>query len=174
MPHDSKLRTLSGRLRQILFSPKGGLEGLVLEVRDKSLQVSMDPGSVDPVALERAVGKAIEVQAQQDHSPKTRHGAHPVYQLRVINKLGGKPYAPRDREATAIRGVVAPIHYAKHGEPNGVILEDGEFVHTRPDGMRKLNLEIGAKVVVRGDTRMTVLGTSLIEASEVNGVSLGG
>jgi hypothetical protein len=41
----------------------------------------------------------------------------------------------------------------------------GEFIHTRPDGMKKL-------VIARGKLRMTFLGIPLIEAHEVNRVSL--
>jgi hypothetical protein len=172
MPHDSTFQTLSGRLRQILFSPKGSLEGLLIEVEDSPIQLSMTPASVDPVALGKSVGKTIEVKARRDHSPKTQHGVHPVYQLHSITKIGGRSHISRDGEVISIRGVVTAIHYAKHGEPNGVILEAGEFVHTRPDGMKKLKLKIGSKVTVHGETRMTILGTPLIEAREVNRVTL--
>jgi hypothetical protein len=68
--------------------------------------------------------------------------------------------------------VVSAIHFAKHGEPNGVMLESGEFVHTRPHGMKKLKLKIGSKVVALGQVRMTVLGTPLLEAEEVNRISI--
>ena len=74
--------------------------------------------------------------------------------------------------AQPVSGVMAAIHYAKHGEPNGVILESGEFIHTKPHGMKKLTLEVGAKVIAQGDARMTVLGTVLIEADEVNRMTI--
>jgi len=64
------------------------------------------------------------------------------------------------------------MHYALHGEANGVVLETGEFIHTRPDGMALLGLEVGAKVQATGELRMTVLGTVLLEAHEVNHVAL--
>jgi hypothetical protein len=172
MPHDSTFQTLSGRLRQILFSPKGSLEGFLIEVEDSPIQISITKGSVDAVALGKSVGKTIEVKARRDHSPKTKHGAHPVYQLQSVTKIGGRSHTSKDGEDISIRGVVTAIHYAKHGEPNGVILEAGEFVHTRPDGMKKLKLKIGAKVTVHGETRMSLLGTPLIEAREVNRVTL--
>jgi hypothetical protein len=38
--------------------------------------------------------------------------------------------------------------------------------------MKKLKLRIGSKVVARGERRMTVLGTALIEAREVNRVTI--
>jgi hypothetical protein len=170
MPHNDKSECLSGYLEQLLFSPKGGIEGLLLKVDSKAIQVSMKPGSADANALNEAVGQSIEVRASADHSPKTKDGAHPVYQLGSITKLAGKAF--KSNGMKPIEGVVANIHYAKHGEPNGVILESGEFIHTRPQRMKKLNLRVGSKVVAHGEARTTVLGTSLIEAHEVNRVTL--
>jgi hypothetical protein len=170
MPHNDRSESLSGHLEQLLFSPKGGIEGLLLKVDAKSIQVSMKPGSADANALNEAVGKPIEVRACADHSPKTKDGAHPVYQLNCITKLAGKAF--KSNRMKPIEGVVAHFHYAKHGEPNGVILESGEFIYTRPPGMKKLNLQVGSKVIAHGEARTTVLGTSLIEAHEVNRVTL--
>jgi len=172
MPHESKPEMLTGHLQQLLFSPKGGIEGMLLTMDSTVIQVSMEPGAADVEALKRSIGQQIEVKASADHSPKTRHGVHPVYQLERIMKLAGKTYKSAG-DAQPVRGIVASIHYAKHGEPNGVILDSGEFIHTRPDGMKKLKLEVGSRVVAHGESRMTVLGTPLIEAQEVNRVTLG-
>jgi hypothetical protein len=169
MPHN-KPENLSGHVQQLLFSPKGGIEGLLLRVGSKSVQVSMKPGTADAHVLSDAVGEAIQVKASADHSPKSKNSAHPVYQLDSISKLAGKAFKSSGEKP--IRGIVAHIHYAKHGEPNGVILESGEFIHTRPPGMKKLKLEVGSKVVAHGEARMTVLGTVLIEANEVNRLKL--
>jgi hypothetical protein len=171
MSHNAKSETLSGQLEHLLFSPKGGIEGLLVKVGSTSIQVSMDPGTADAAVLAKAVGRAIEIKGSADDSPKTKQGAHPVYKLKVITKLAGKAVEPND-DINPVIGVVARIHYAKHGEPNGVILESGEFIHTRPPAMKKLKLKVGSKVVAHGELRMTVLGTSLIEAHEVNGRTL--
>jgi hypothetical protein len=47
-----------------------------------------------------------------------------------------------------------------------------KFIHTRPHGMKKLNLHVGSKVIAHGEARTTILGTPLIEADEVNRVAL--
>jgi hypothetical protein len=172
MPHESKAQTVTGQLQQLLFSPKGGLEGLLITVRSKPVQVSMPPATADVGALSRALGRSIEVKAVPDHSPKTKEGAHPVFKLSSITKLAGKPFKSNAEDHDRVSGVVALIHYARHGEPNGVILESGEFVHTRPHGMKKLKLSVGSTVVAHGERRMTVLGTSLIEAHRVNRVTI--
>jgi hypothetical protein len=171
MPHDKKSETFGGQLQQLLFSPKGGIEGLLVTIGTKSIQLSMDPEEADSGVLADSVGQSIEVEGSADHSPKTRDAAHPVYKLEVITKLAGKAVKAKV-SARPVSGVVASIHYARHGQPNGVMLESGEFIHTRPPGMKKLKLEVGSKVVAQGELRMTVLGTPLIEASEVNRVTL--
>jgi hypothetical protein len=171
MPHGQKPETLSGRLQQLLFSPKGGIEGLLLSVKSKTIQVSMKQLEAHATALQQALGKRIELKASRDHSPKTKAGAHPVYKLHAITKLAGTAAAAGD-STPAVHGVVAAIHYSKHGHPNGVILKSGGFIHTRPIGMQKLKLKVGSKVTAHGELRMTMLGTSLVEALEVNGVRI--
>jgi hypothetical protein len=47
MPRDAKSETLSGQLQQLLFSPKGGIEALLLNVDSKPIQVSMESGSAE-------------------------------------------------------------------------------------------------------------------------------
>lgn len=171
MSHDAKAESLSGTLQQLPFSPKGETEGLLIKVGAKSVQISMHHATVDARALADAVGESIDVTVSPDHSPKTKKGVHPVYKLDVITKMAGKA-VKFNGDAPSISGVVANIHFAKHGEPNGVILRSGEFIHTRPSGMKKLKLDVGSKVVAHGERRMTVLGTPLIEAREVNRVAI--
>jgi hypothetical protein len=171
MSHDAKAESLSGTLEQLLFSPKGDIEGLLIKVGAKSVQISMHHATVDARALAGAVGKSIGFTALPDNSPKTKKGVHAVYKLDVITKMAGKA-VKFNSDAPSISGVVANIHFAKHGEPNGVVLRSGEFIHTRPLGMKKLKLEVGSKVVAHGERRMTVLGTPVIEAREVNRVAI--
>jgi hypothetical protein len=170
MPHDHKSEILRGRLQRLLFSPKGAIEGLLLTIASKTVQVSLDPGNADAAALADSVGQSIEITATADRSAKTRKGAHPVFELDGITTLAGKAFAAGD--AAPVSGVVADIHYARHGEPNGVILQSGEFIHTRPPGMKKLKLQVGSTVVAHGPVRTTVLGTALVEAREVNRMTL--
>ena len=53
-----------------------------------------------------------------------------------------------------------------------MILETGEFIHLRPQGMVAAGLDIGSKVNAVGELRMTVLGTRMLEAHRVNRVDL--
>src|SRR4030088_660110 len=107
----------------------------------------MEPDAADTKVFMEAVGKPIEVKGTADHSPKTKEGAHPVYKLDVIAKIAGKA-AKSTGDAPPISGVVAAIHYAKHGEPNGVVLESGEFLRRRLGGVQKLCRSVDLEVLV--------------------------
>jgi hypothetical protein len=166
--------TLSGTLTQVLFSPKGVIEGLLLSIRGKPVQISTPPGALDEYARVLVAGVRVVGKATADHSPKTKGSSHPVFKVDQITKIGGKVLraSANDAGPVVLKGVVAALHYARHGEPNGVVLESGDFVHLRPHGMEKSGLKIGAKVVATGERRMTVLGTTLLEAREINHVKI--
>lgn len=166
---------LSGTCRQLLFSPKGGIEGVLLAVKGRTLQVSMSADEGAVLARLTGAGKRLRLLASADHSPKTADAAHPVYRFESLADGAGHALdLPADQpDGSAIKGVVASLHFARHGQPNGVVLVSGEFIHMRPHGMAAVGLGVGAKVRAVGDERMTVLGTRMLEARQVNGIDLG-
>ena len=165
---------IHGTCQQLLFSPKGGIEGALLKMKGRVLQVSVPPDQGAALAQMTGPGRQLRVLAVADHSPKTREGAHPVFKFEVFADAAGQAVEGPGKEAgpTTIKGVVAAWHYARHGEANGVILETGEFIHLRPPGMVATGLDIGSKVTASGDLRLTVLGTRMLEAHRVNRVDL--
>jgi hypothetical protein len=166
--------TLNGTLTQVLLSPKGAIEGLLLSIRGKPVQISAPPSAMDEYAHVLVAGVRIVATATADHSPRTKGVSHPVFKLEQITKIGTKTLRQSTLGAgpVVLKGSVAALHYARHGEPNGVVLESGDFVHMRPRGMEKSGLKVGAKVVAKGERRMTVLGTTLLEAREINHVKI--
>ena len=172
MPTPSEL--ISGTCQQLLFSPKGGIEGVLIKAKGKVLQVSLHPDRGGAFANSIMPGKRLRVRATLDHSPKTQDGSHPVYQFESFADAAGHAIESTDADPanTTIKGVVATLHYARHGQPNGVLLESGEFIHLRPRGMEQTGLDVGAKVNAVGEVRMTVLGTRLLEARQVNRIDL--
>ena len=165
---------ISGTCQQLLFSPKGGIEGALVKVKGAVVQVSMHPDTGAALARRIGPGKRLRVLAVVDHSPKTSDAAHPVYQLEALADAVGAAIDWPDTDPThsTVKGVVASLHYARHGQPNGVVLETGEFIHLRPHGMALLGLGVGAKVTAVGALRMTVLGTPLLEAHQVNRIAI--
>jgi hypothetical protein len=138
------------------------------------LQVSVPPDKGAALAQRTSPGRQLRVLAVPDHSPKTAGGAHPVFKFESFADVAGQAIEAVDEEPgpTTIKGVVQALHFARHGEPNGVILETGEFIHLQPRGMAAVGLDIGSKVNAVGALRLTVLGTRMLEAHRVNRVDL--
>ena len=168
----AKPELLSGTCKHLLFSPKGAIEGLLLQVQGKTVQVSMPPDVGTSLAPKVSAGKRVRLLATPDRSPKAAEGDHSVYLFEAMANAAGQAIAPPDGGLTSLKGVVARIHYAKHGEPNGVVLESGEFIHLRPHGMAAIGVGVGAKISAKGELRMTVLGTRMLEARHANGYDI--
>ena len=69
-------------------------------------------------------------------------------------------------------GTVKQINYARHGEPNGAILERGEFLHLRPEGAKAIDLQVGQKLSFEGEIKTSPAGHIVIEAHIVNGAAI--
>ena len=165
---------INGTCTQLLFSPKGGIEGALVQSKGETVQLTMGPHAGAAFARATSVGKRVRVLAVADHSPKTAESAHPVYQLESLADAAGAAVETTDFDPknTTIKGTVATLHFAKHGQPNGVILETGEFIHLKPHGMTQAKLKVGSKVNAVGEVKMTVLGTRLLEARQINRIEL--
>ena len=86
-------------------------------------------------------------------------------------KKPGKAAVPHKGEIT---GIVERLNYVRHGEANGVVLDTGDFIHLKPDGMRQVDLKVGDSVDVDGKVHPMELGGRMVEATVVNGVHLKG
>jgi hypothetical protein len=165
---------IHGTCEQLLFSPKGGIEGALVKMKGAVVQVSVSPDKGAALAQVAGPGRRLRVLATPDDSPKTAAGAHPVFKFESFADVSGQAIklVHEDPEQTTIKGLVGSWHFARHGEPNGVILETGEFIHLRPHGMAAAGLDIGSKVNAVGNLRMTVLGTRMLEARRINRIDL--
>jgi hypothetical protein len=125
---------LRGRVTAFNVSPKGDLEGVLLEVRDGIVQVNFPKGAHE--AAERwALGSSVTLRGVLEEDGF----AHPVYAL--------------EPEESTVRGKVARLNFARHGEPNGFVLEDGTFVHQKPEGAKKQRVRVGDLVRATGEMR---------------------
>jgi len=167
---------LEGTCRQFLFSPKGAIEGVLMRVERKLVQVSMTAEQGAVLSLLTRPGQRLRVRAELDRSGKAAESTHPVYKFEALADAEGQalqwPATPTDHDATTITGIVAHVHFARHGQPNGVVLEGGEFIHLRPPGMAASGLIVGAAVNATGELRTTLLNTRMLEAQQVNGITM--
>ncbi len=173
--HDSI--TLQGSIIHLIYGPKGGIEGVLLRVGSKQVQLVLDKDDHASAAYLVGVAPDTVVAAVVAELPPSDKGpaAHARYQL---HKLPGMGRRGAKAGATATQrsytGKVVRLNYARHGEANGVVLDSGDFIHTRPDGMRKLDLKPGSKVEAEGEARPLLHGGGqVVEASRVNGVAMG-
>jgi len=141
---------LRGKVLAYNISPKGHIEG-VLVVTDGGLaQLNFTKHGADARLM--TVGSKIDVAVELEHG----RGDHPVY-------------ASNDAEVHA-NGTILRLNYALHGDINGCHLDDGTFVHVKPDEAKGYDLRVGAKITATGSRRVgadaVVLDAETIKVSD--------
>ncbi len=165
--------TVEGRFCHLIYSPHGGVEGVLLDAEGGALQLVFErEDEAGPAAFEGvAAGQAIIAKAEaQGPSPKGP-AEHPVYAFVALKSIDGqRPKKPSTRPVPAYQGRVVRLNHARHGAANGVVLDTGDFIHLRPEGMALLKLKIGDLVQADGDAHYLALGRGwAVEAVKVNG-----
>jgi hypothetical protein len=166
---------LNGIVQAYNFSPKGGVEGLLLTEGDRTVQVNIPSDASLMAAHAAAVGQAVQITASPEGHP-VPDAEHPVYRLisfEPSNGTGAAVDGPSHEGIVSVEGIVSRFNYARHGEPNGVVLDNGDFLHLKPDGMKKAGLRVGQEVAAEGRARPMALGHRVIEVEVVDGVALG-
>jgi hypothetical protein len=151
------MKTMSGEIVSFNISPKGFYESFIMKEGKRLVQINFPQGSGPDAAGDLKVGQVLTVHAMplDDKRPSD----HPVYEW------------TRDENKTHA-GIVKQINYARHGEPNGAILDTGEFVHMKPHGAKAVDLKVGQKLTVEGEVRTSPAGHTVIEATLVNGIEI--
>lgn len=126
---------LRGEVVAFNISPKGHIEGALIETTAGAIQINFPKHDAETVARSMRVGSRIDLKADLEAD----EGDHAVY------RVGD---SEEETEGTIIR-----LNYALHGEVNGCHLDDGTFVHVTPEGARKYELRVGEKVKVTGPRR---------------------
>jgi len=149
----------TGIVQTFNISPKGGLEGLLMESEGEIIQINFRQEFAAQIAALTAEGKEFKA----DVEPEEAHGhpSHSVYRLLSVSGDNGH-----------FTGKVKHLNYALHGEVNGALLDSGDFLHVKPDGAAALDLKPGMKVKGTGPSKPMFDGHRVIEATEVNGIRL--
>ncbi len=156
-----------------IYSPKGGIEGMLVELEGERTQFAFkhEPGLEEIVAFAQE-GDLLDVEVERADAGGKGEPAHPVYRLASVALAEPAPSRDDDAEGRT-RGLVARLNYALHGEANGVVLDNGDFVHLRPEGMHWLELTVGDLVEASGPARRLRFGAGrVIEAQVVNGQAI--
>lgn len=130
-PADEPTR-LAGKVIALNSSPKGQAEGALVETSGGVAQVNFSKHDESSLRPKYRVGTELDVRVE----PESEKGGHPVY--RVVD------------DQAALTGTIVRLNYSLHGEVNGYHLHEGTFIHVKPDGAKKLKLQIGQKVRATG------------------------
>ncbi|MDB5829502.1 MAG: hypothetical protein JWQ73_3722 [Variovorax sp.] len=163
--------SVEGRFQHLVFSPKGGIEGLMIDTDGVPTQFVTDPHdpAVVDVLSKLRIGQALILEGSERGPSHKGEPEHSVYDFERLVSVDGKAPKAAPRQGDVV-GTVVRLNHAKHGAANGVVLDNGDFVHTRPDGFERLGLKVGDKVRAEGEARPLVTGTGrVIEARTVNG-----
>ena len=167
---------IEGRFLHLIYSPQGGIEGVLLDTDAGPAQIVFDHHDEEMHQQFESIlaGQVLAVEgAPQKPSPKGE-GEHPVHGFVRLKSVDGvKAGKPKRSRGAAYSGVVERFNYARHGAANGVVLDSGDFIHTKPDGMARLKLRIGDHVEADGDAYLLATGRGwAVEATRVNGKAL--
>lgn len=166
--------SLEGRFQHLLHSPRGEVEGAMIDVDGVPAQFTFSKQDERAARAFEALrpGQALVLEGTVATPPRHGEAAHEVYALERLVSIDGAPAAP-DEAVRRVEGYVARIHHARHGEPNGVVLDTGDFVHMRPDGFAALSLQAGDAVEASGPARpLRGAPGHVIEARTVNSQTL--
>ncbi len=170
MAHDKT----TGTYLHLVHDPKGGVEGFLVQADGETIQFVLDKHDDASGALVATLksGQAVVVAGEAlPPSPKGR-GAHPVRAFRKLVSIDGQRPSKVDAAATGYAGKIVRFNYARHGAPNGYVLDSGDFIHVKPDGFTKLGLKVGDAVRAQGDAHFLATGGGwAVEAERVNGKS---
>ena len=166
---------LNGTFLQVVYSAKSGVEGFLLRVSGQPVQVIVDKQDEKTAHLMGGLvaGQAIIV-ATQDRPPSDKgDGEHPVHAFQKLVSVDGALPPRAAAKGAGYAGKIVRFNYAKHGAPNGYVLDGGDFIHVKPDGFTKLKLTVGDRVEADGDAHFLATGNGwAVEAAKVNGKSL--
>jgi hypothetical protein len=172
----TSMRSIEATFQYLIYAPKGEVEGVLLQAAQGPLQLVLDKHDIEAAAAFDGIspGQTLTVRASEAAPSSKGDNAHPVYEFDRLEAVDGKkPATPKPTLGAAYRGTVVRINFARHGEANGVVLDSGDFIHTKPDGMRKLRLRVGDAVEADGDAqRLADDAGWAVEATRVNGKSI--
>ena len=166
-------QVVTGKFQYLIFSPKGSVEGVLLRGARELSQIVFDrhdEATAEDFGQLRTDQK-VSVRARLQGPSAKGASEHAVFSyVRLVSVDGRKPGKRSAAAAPSATGRVTRLNYARHGAPNGVVLNTGDFVHTRPEGFAGLKLKVGDKVRAEGESRPMKVGAGrVVEAVRVNG-----
>lgn len=162
--------SIEGRYMHPIYSPKGGIEGIMLDADGVATQFVFGHGADGAAPFGKVKpDQRITVEGIEAQPWPEGENAHAIYQFTRLAGVDGQG-AHDGAEPAHADGKVIRMNYARHGEANGVLLDSGDFVHIRPDRFAALGIAIGDQLEATGPGRPLGDGSGrVIDAVELNG-----
>ena len=154
----------------VVFSPKGHVEGFMAHADGANAQFVVDKHDEKSGAIIAGLssGQRLSVAARLAEPSPKGPADHTVYDLSKIIRVDGA-LPKKAITQSGYSGKVARLNFARHGTPNGYVLDTGHFIHVKPDGFAKLGLKVGDAVEADGDAHFLATGGGwAVEATKVN------
>ena len=123
---------LRGVILGFNISPRGHIEGVLVETTMSTVQINFSKHEAESLARSMRPGSTIDLNVESESDD----GAHLVYGL--------------SQEDVAVKGTITRLNYERHGKANGFHLDNGTFVHVKPDEASKHDLHVGDVVSASG------------------------
>jgi hypothetical protein len=163
------LETLAGAPAGFNYNPGGVYDSLMLATDVGLVQLNFPAELSEKVVALTVAGSALAAQVR----PERSEGQHRVYRLEKLSAGGQELVVAGEAAPEAeIKGVVKSLNYGRHGETNGFVLENGDFVQLGPKEAARVRLEAGQELTARGRARALPNGKQLLKANMINGVSV--
>ena len=173
--HEIDVWSVEGKFQHLIYSPKGAVEGFLIDTDGVPTQFVTDPQDPSTLSLfgKMKAGQQVTVEGTEPPPSPKGEPEHSIYRFERLAAVDGKGVKPPQPPAE-VSGKVVRFNYAKHGAINGFVLDNGDFVHTKPDGFDGLDLKVGDKVTAEGAMHPLVTGEGrVVEAITVNGKPVG-
>jgi hypothetical protein len=128
----SSFLRLRGTILGFNISPRGRIEGALVETATGTVQINFPKQEAESLARTMRLGSTFDFKVESESS----EGTHLVYSL--------------SQESVAVKGTITRINYEQGGKANGFHLDNGTFVHVKPKEARKHDLRIGDVVTASG------------------------
>jgi hypothetical protein len=156
----SQLPAIKGKVAQYLPTPRGDVDGLLLE---DGTEVHVPPHMSTQLVFAIRPGDSVTVHGLRARAVPLVAAATITNDTTNVTISWGA--APPESDGTPARaeGRIKAALYDPRGEVDGVLLEDGTVVHLPPPEVRKLSetLAVGRSIVVRGDGYSGALGRAI-------------
>jgi hypothetical protein len=155
----SQLPAIKGKVAQYLPTPRGEVDGLLLE---DGTEVHVPPHLSTQLVFAVKPGDNVTVHGLKARAVPLVAAATITNDATNVTISWGGPPRREEQQVEAQGRVKAPL-YDPRGEVDGVLLEDGTVVHLPPTEVRKLadTLAVGKAIVARGDGYSGALGRAI-------------